>query len=125
MSSEVLEEANKQWIDIVSRTNWHDNILDSINPNATFPDRQTPLHLAAQFDYVELADWLLSNNAEIDPKDIEGYTPLLQAAVFLSYSVIKLLLIRGADPNQCTHSGLDLADLLRIGVENLSKETDV
>jgi ankyrin repeat protein len=117
MSSEALELAYNQWMDIVSRTNWHDNISEGIDPNAIFPDRQTALHLAAQFDYVELAEWLLSNNAEIDLKDIEGYTPLLQAAVFLSYSVIKLLLVRGADPKHCTNSGLDLADLLRIGVE--------
>ncbi len=117
MSSEDLEEANIQWKDIVSRSSWHENISEDINPDATFSDRQTALHLAAQFDYVELADLLLSKNAQIDLKDIEGYTPLLQAAVFRSYSVLKLLLVRGADPKLCTNSGLDLAELLKLGVE--------
>lgn len=120
MNPEALEEANVQWKDIVSRSTWHENILEDINPDATFPDQQTALHLAAQFDYVELADLLLSKNAEIDLKDIEGYTPLLQAAVFRSYSVLKLLLVRGADPKHCTNSGLDLADLLKIGLDYYS-----
>ncbi|MFM2296843.1 MAG: hypothetical protein RL117_550 [Verrucomicrobiota bacterium] len=112
-----MDEAYNQWVDIVRRTKGRFNAIGDIDPNAMFPDSQTTLHLAAQFDYVELAEWLISNNADIDPKDIEGYTPLLHAAVFLSYSVIKLLLARGADPKLCTNSGLDLADLLRIGVE--------
>lgn len=117
MNSEVLEEASKQWFDIVNRVNWHEGSVEDVNPNAIFPDGQKALHLAAQFGYLELAELLLSQNAEIDPRDIEGYTPLLQAAVFLSYPVLKLLLVHGADPNLCTNSGLDLADLLKIGTD--------
>lgn len=68
----------------------------------------TLLHLAIEYDELEIARWLLANGAEVDARaavDADGFgghTPLFHAVVTLGSrdgSKTRLLLEHGADPN--------------------------
>lgn len=67
-----------------------------------------PLHYAAQNYQVEIAQLLIENNAEIEAKDHYGNT-VLWRAVFASEGkgdMIKLLLLKGANPDNINNSGI-------------------
>jgi hypothetical protein len=59
----------------------------------------TPLHIAAHFGLLSLADHLILKGAELMVKSDDGLTPLHCAANHLHSDMLKLLLERGADPN--------------------------
>jgi uncharacterized protein len=73
------------------------------------------LHFAAKNYSIELLQLLLKNKAEIDIKDINGYTPLSKAVLNSSGKgqAIQLLLLHGADRNSKNNqdvSPLELAN---------------
>jgi ankyrin repeat protein len=57
----------------------------------------TPLHWAASQKNVEIAQWLLDNNAVFDAKNESGQTPLHLACSYGSPRIAQLLLTKGAD----------------------------
>jgi ankyrin repeat protein len=68
----------------------------------------TPLHLAVEYDDIDVARWLIERGADanakagLDADGFGGHTPLFHAAVTLASPgdlLAKLLLERGANPN--------------------------
>ncbi|CAG0899822.1 unnamed protein product [Cyprideis torosa] len=67
------------------------------DPNSVVTDwGLTPLHIATTPDTVRL---LLDYKADVDVKDRNGWTPLLQATFRGHHSVVEILLAHGANPN--------------------------
>lgn len=60
-------------------------------------DRMQPLHFACAYNHFELAEWLLSNKANINCRDKCGRTPLILAVRNGLLKIVSLLLKRGAD----------------------------
>ena len=53
------------------------SLLNSgVSPNLRSSKSVTPLHLAAKYDKVRIALYLLRNGANLDAKDMDGWTPL-------------------------------------------------
>ncbi|XP_016301543.1 transient receptor potential cation channel subfamily A member 1-like [Sinocyclocheilus anshuiensis] len=65
------------------------NIRDGAN--------QTPLHRATLFDHVELVEYLISKEAEIDCIDCKGLSPMLMASRCGAWKTVAFLLSIGAD----------------------------
>lgn len=61
-------------------------------------DNRTPLHVAACQGYVEVVDLLMKMEAEVDPQDRWGSTPLADAIYYKNHEVVKLLEDHGAKP---------------------------
>ncbi|KUI56354.1 Ankyrin-3 [Cytospora mali] len=62
------------------------------------PEGRRALHIAAAYGHVAIAELLLDNEAELDPRKENGLTPLALAAEAGEPEVVELLLNRGADP---------------------------
>ena len=71
---------------------------------------RTPLHLAADLGYVEVAELLIANGAHVNAKDEKGRTPLFETITFrYSYHIpldnqgqihtAELLIAKGAEVN--------------------------
>uniref|UniRef100_A0A672L0R5 Transient receptor potential cation channel subfamily A member 1-like n=1 Tax=Sinocyclocheilus grahami TaxID=75366 RepID=A0A672L0R5_SINGR len=65
------------------------NIRDGAN--------QTPLHRATLFDHVELVEYLISKEAEIDCIDCKGLSPMLMASRCGAWKTVAFLLSIGAN----------------------------
>ena len=60
----------------------------------------TPLHVAAEGGFLEVAELLIDyGDADVDRKNIKGFTPLCEACDGEHYRMIRLLLECGADPD--------------------------
>uniref|UniRef100_A0A1B0FAU7 Uncharacterized protein n=1 Tax=Glossina morsitans morsitans TaxID=37546 RepID=A0A1B0FAU7_GLOMM len=59
----------------------------------------TPLHYAARYGYVEIAEYLIDNGAGVDAQDKDGVTPLHYAAAKSAKESVKLLIKRKANVN--------------------------
>jgi ankyrin repeat protein len=67
----------------------------------------SPLHIAAKFGYVLLVEFFLK--MQVNPntaKTSNGYTPLLFATQYRRHHITYLLLLAGANPNDCSNRGL-------------------
>lgn len=73
--------------------------------------KQTALHVCASNGFTELAQILLSGYARVDPRDVEGETPLFKAAAKRNTDIIKLLLRYGAAKNVRSDAGITLESL--------------
>lgn len=71
------------------------------------------LHAAAQNGACEAMAWLISRGAQVNARDAEGSTPLIQAAASGSVSAVKLLLQHGADLHMRDTSGRSAVDFAR------------
>ncbi|XP_016388831.1 transient receptor potential cation channel subfamily A member 1-like [Sinocyclocheilus rhinocerous] len=65
--------------------------------NITDGANQTPLHRATLFDHVELVEYLISKEAEIDCIDCKGLSPMLMASRCGAWKTVAFLLSIGAD----------------------------
>ena len=74
-------------------------------------DGSTPLILSVIFGNIEMVEYLLENNANIEAKDIFEYTPILWACNKGVNYIIKLLLQHNADINKRNLRGLNGIDL--------------
>jgi hypothetical protein len=74
-------------------------------------DGQTPLHLAAEKDRKEVAQFLLAHGADVNAKDNNGNSPLHVAAERGSKVVAELLLAGKADVNIKNNNGATPLDL--------------
>jgi ankyrin repeat protein len=71
---------------------------------------ETPLHLAAKYCQMSVAELLLANGADVNAWDDSGRTPLHAAVDHVSLygdnlNLVKLLLARGAEVNAKTNGG--------------------
>lgn len=78
--------------------------------NAIFAEGSTPLHLATLYNHKEIAELLISNGADVNAKDDNGYAPIF-GAVF-DYEAgdrretVQMLIAHGADVNARDTGGL-------------------
>ncbi len=107
-----------------------EDLLDTqlVDPNVRGDFQWTPLHFAAWYDSLAVAELLLDRGADYEARDEWQRTPLHWAAAHNSQAVAKLLLDRGAkiearDVNQQTPMHLAarrgrraVAELLRSSV---------
>ncbi|MBV9762967.1 MAG: ankyrin repeat domain-containing protein [Acidobacteriaceae bacterium] len=91
---------------------WTSAVLDEVDRSphvlqAHSSDGWTPLHLAAFFGRLDLADALLDRGAEVNARSTNGAknTPLHAAAAGGRTNVVELLLRRGADGNARQEGG--------------------
>lgn len=74
----------------------------------------TPLlHAAAQNAACDAMDWLILSGAQLDGRDAEGSTALIQAAMSDNPGAVRVLLNRGADPRLRDSEGRRAADYAR------------
>ena len=59
----------------------------------------SPIHEAAVAGDVELVEILIENGADVDDRDVHGYTPLLLAIQAGHTDIAKVLIAGGADVN--------------------------
>lgn len=81
-------------------------VTAGVDINLPGPEDITPLHIAAHYGNVEIAKELLGVDANVDPINVWGNTPLWvsirRRRNCPDGSMIKLLLERGANPNPNT-----------------------
>ncbi|KAM3455267.1 hypothetical protein MY3296_002455 [Beauveria thailandica] len=66
----------------------------------------TALHIAARGQYPEIVRLLVSKGAKIDAQDVNGYTPLMEAAFWGRLENARILLGHGANKFiECIHDG--------------------
>jgi hypothetical protein len=71
--------------------------VQTVSTRAAEANRETPLMIAAEKNYVDLAKVLLENGADINATDAFGYTALLYADSHGSEEMAQYLLSKGAD----------------------------
>lgn len=88
---------------------------DTTLANAKGAHNKTPLHWAAEKNYPELAELLLSAGADINAEVSWGMTPLQWAANMGSRDVAEILLAHGATPqlNMWAAAGLGMLDVVQ------------
>jgi len=64
--------------------------------NAGDAEKRTPLHYAAGYNHIEIAQLLIDEGASLAAKDSMGNTPLHYAAGYGRPQLVELLLARGA-----------------------------
>ncbi|KAG8570642.1 hypothetical protein GDO81_011363 [Engystomops pustulosus] len=88
-------------------------------------NNETPLHKSCLFDHVDLAEYLISMEANIDSVDNELRTPLLLATSCSSWKIVNLLLENGTDVKLTDNYGrnfLHLTVLQPGGLKNIREE---
>jgi ankyrin repeat protein len=80
-------------------------IQQGADVNAPQPDGATPLHWAAYWDDVPIADLLLRSGAKVNATNDYGVPPISLAATNGSASMVRRLLQSGADPNASVPTG--------------------
>ncbi|RMZ84397.1 hypothetical protein DV738_g755, partial [Chaetothyriales sp. CBS 135597] len=78
----------------------------------------TPLQIAALEGFVDIVKFLLSNNAEVDTRNIDKDTPLIDAVENGHVEVVKLLLDHGANPRLGNAKGEEPYELVPSDDEN-------
>ena len=92
------------------------------NPNIrNNVDNKTALMWASRDGHTEIAKMLLDREADPNIKDIEGFSPLIVAAINGHTEIVKMLLERGADPH--TKDSMYSKTALMWAVENGHTET--
>lgn len=88
---------------------------DTTLANAKGAHNKTPLHWAAEKNYPELAELLVTAGADINAEVSWGMTPLQWAANMGSRDVAEILLAHGAGPqlNMWAAAGLGMLDVVR------------
>ena len=69
-------------------------LVDHVEPE----NGRAPLHLAAEFNHIEIAKELLLHEARLDRKDIMGKSPIYMAASGGHADMLKVFLEHGKTP---------------------------
>ena len=67
-------------------------IANKVNINCRDKGENTPLHIAALYEYLEITKLLLKNYAEINVRTLNGTTPLHHACEKANFAITQLLL---------------------------------
>ena len=67
------------------------------DPDQTWPDGMTGLHVSAQFGYLQMAAVLVGAGADINAIDLLGQTPLFHAVVTNNIKLVRFLLDKNAN----------------------------
>jgi len=62
-------------------------------------NRRSPLHIAAEFNYLNAARFLIDKGANVNAKDLLDQTPLHRAVGYGKNNIVALLLEKGAEVN--------------------------
>ena len=102
------------------------------NPNESYGNQGTPLHVAVVLRHTSMARLLLEHSADVDARDMDTMTPLHAAVRSGNPDIAQLLLSHGADVNALDRQGYpplheavrsqkpDLVDLLLKGGANVN-----
>lgn len=74
----------------------------------------TPLHYACTRGHLEVAQFLVTNGADVNASSINGSTPLMMAVQSGNEELIKYLLDKGADLQQRNTQGFTAIDIAQI-----------
>ncbi|HVG90054.1 MAG TPA: ankyrin repeat domain-containing protein [Alphaproteobacteria bacterium] len=98
---------------------------DTTLANAKGAHNKTPLHWAAEKNYPELAELLVTAGADINAEVSWGMTPLQWAANMGSREVAEILLAHGATPqlNMWAAAGLGMMDVVQSFWDSASPST--
>ncbi|KAH7041432.1 ankyrin repeat-containing domain protein [Microdochium trichocladiopsis] len=75
-------------------------------------DGRTALHHAAERGHGEMVDFLVSQGARVNARDLDGMTPLLGAVLRAHLAIVHALLEAGGDMLLASHDGLCALDLV-------------
>jgi ankyrin repeat protein len=76
-----------------------------IEADPSLISKKKPLAMAAQYCKKDIAEYLISQHAEVDQREFLGLTPLFDAAQSGCADVVQVLLVHGANPNAKNISG--------------------
>ncbi|MGL4367532.1 MAG: ankyrin repeat domain-containing protein [Brevinemataceae bacterium] len=83
------------------------------DPNTQIPSNKTSvLGLASALGYLEIAELLIQNNADVNKTNIYGVSPLFLAIAGKKHDIIKLLLQNGASVDLTTTNNLTINDFI-------------
>lgn len=85
-------------------------IAKGANVNARDAKGQTPLVLAANYNFAEGVDLLVSHGARVDDSNDAGETPLITAVHNRNIALIRVLIKAGANPKRADNSGRSALD---------------
>lgn len=106
-NSEIFEAAEDGDLEKVKKlvNANHDLVNSKDNDGGPGLYRETALHMAACYDRMDIAKFLLANKADVNARDGGGRTPLNGAALAGHNDVAELLLANGADVNAKGNDG--------------------
>ena len=81
--------------------------------------KKSALHLAIKKNNLDIIKWLLENGVDINIKDEDGRTPLMDSVLNLKISMVKFLLEKGASTNDISNNG---ENLLSISKQTFNQE---
>lgn len=108
-----LDKGGNTKLHLIAESGSYDELFQLLNKekdldvNLRNGDHETPLHLAIEYNSIDIVRLLLDNGADMNA-DKSGYTPLYSAVGSENYEIIKLLLESGADPEYQAETGSDL-----------------
>jgi ankyrin repeat protein len=77
------------------------------------PVKKTALHLAVKKGNLELIKWLLENGSDINAKDEDGRSPLMDSIIEKQLPIAKLLIEKGASTSEISLKGDTISSLAR------------
>ena len=80
-------------------------LQENANPNIADKNGVTPLILAAQLNFIEGVEALISGGAQVDVANNTGETPLIAAVHTRNLALMEVLLKAGADPDRTDNTG--------------------
>ena len=76
--------------------------------------QNTPLQIAALEGFVNIVQYLISQGCNVDCKNVDGDTPLIDAVENGHLEVVNLLLEAGADPHRRNGKGFEPLELVKV-----------
>ena len=77
------------------------------------PVKKTTLHLAIKKENLELIKWLIENGSDLNAKDEEGFTPIMDAIRYNKIEAVRFFLGSGANTSDISIFGDSIQSLAR------------